>query len=68
MKRFVLTPRARQHVNDIWDYIASDNIDDAARDVQGILWSRACRPVKGSQLHSLIRSRVQILPGVQPVH
>jgi plasmid stabilization system protein ParE len=36
MKRFVLTPRARQHVNDIWDYIASDNID-AARDVQGIL-------------------------------
>jgi plasmid stabilization system protein ParE len=22
MKRFVLTPRAKQSVNDIWDYIA----------------------------------------------
>ena len=31
MKRFVLTPRARQDVNDIWDYIASDNIEAADR-------------------------------------
>ena len=26
MKRFILTPRAKQDVNDIWDYIADDNI------------------------------------------
>jgi plasmid stabilization system protein ParE len=29
MKRFILTPRAKQDVNDIWDYIADDNIDAA---------------------------------------
>ena len=29
MKRFILTPRARQDVNDIWDYIAGDNIEAA---------------------------------------
>jgi plasmid stabilization system protein ParE len=31
MKRFILTPRARKDVNDIWDYIASDSIDAADR-------------------------------------
>jgi len=31
MKRFVLTPRAKQDVNDIWDYIANDNIEAADR-------------------------------------
>ena len=31
MKRFVLTPRARQDINDIWDYIAADNINAADR-------------------------------------
>jgi toxin ParE1/3/4 len=31
MKRFVLTPRAKQDVNDIWDYIAVDNIEAADR-------------------------------------
>ena len=31
MKRFILTPRARQDVNDIWDYIANDNIEAADR-------------------------------------
>jgi plasmid stabilization system protein ParE len=31
MKRFVLTPRAKQDVNDIWDYIADDNIETADR-------------------------------------
>ena len=31
MKRFILTPRARQYVNDIWDYIAGDNIEAADR-------------------------------------
>ena len=29
MKRFVLTPRAKQDVSDIWDYIADDSIDAA---------------------------------------
>jgi toxin ParE1/3/4 len=31
MKRFILTPRAKQDVNDIWDYIANDNIEGADR-------------------------------------
>jgi len=31
MKRFILTPRAKQDVNDIWDYIADDNIEAADR-------------------------------------
>lgn len=31
MKRFILTPRANQDVNDIWDYIANDNIEAADR-------------------------------------
>jgi plasmid stabilization system protein ParE len=29
MNRFVLTPRAKQDLNDIWDYIADDNIEAA---------------------------------------
>ena len=31
MKRFILTPRAKQDVNDIWEYIANDNIEAADR-------------------------------------
>ena len=31
MKRFILTPSARRDVNDIWDYIAGDNIEAADR-------------------------------------
>ena len=31
MNRFILTPRAQQDVNDIWDYIANDNIEAAGR-------------------------------------
>src|SRR5438094_369007 len=31
MKRFILTPSAMQDVNDIWDYIAGDNIQAAGR-------------------------------------
>lgn len=31
MKRFVLTPRAERDVNEIWDYIADDNIEAADR-------------------------------------
>lgn len=31
MKRYVLTPSAKRDVNDIWDYIANDNIEAADR-------------------------------------
>jgi ParE toxin of type II toxin-antitoxin system, parDE len=31
MKRFVLTLRAKQDINDIWDYIADDSIEAADR-------------------------------------
>src|SRR5438067_13146720 len=31
MKGLILTPRAKQDVNDIWDYIADDNIEAADR-------------------------------------
>ena len=29
MRRFVLTPRAKQDLSEIWDYIAEDNIESA---------------------------------------
>jgi toxin ParE1/3/4 len=31
VKRFILTPRAKRDVNEIWDYIANDNIEAADR-------------------------------------
>jgi len=31
MKRFILTPRAKRDVNEIWDYIAGDSIEAADR-------------------------------------
>ena len=31
MKRYVLTPSAKRDVDDIWDYIANDNIEAADR-------------------------------------
>ena len=31
MKRYVLTPSAKRDINDIWDYIANDNIEAADR-------------------------------------
>jgi toxin ParE1/3/4 len=31
MKRFILTKRAKQDINEIWDYIAGDNIGAADR-------------------------------------
>ena len=36
MKRYVLTSAAKQDVNDIWDYIASDNIEAADRVLDGL--------------------------------
>ena len=36
MKRFILTPRARQDLNDIWDYIANDNIEAADRVIDAL--------------------------------
>jgi plasmid stabilization system protein ParE len=38
---FVLTPRAEQDVEDIWDYIAADNISAADRVIGEI--ERACK-------------------------
>jgi plasmid stabilization system protein ParE len=31
MKPFVLTPRAEQDLNEIWEYIADDNVEAADR-------------------------------------
>lgn len=36
MKRYVLTPSAKRDVNDIWDYIANDNIKAADRVVDAL--------------------------------
>lgn len=36
MKRFILTPRAKQDVNEIWDYIAEDNIEAADRVLEAL--------------------------------
>ncbi len=47
MKRFVLTPSAKRDVNDIWDYIANDNIEAADR-VLDALESAMVKLVKNS--------------------
>jgi antitoxin ParD1/3/4/toxin ParE1/3/4 len=31
VKRYILTPRAKRDINEIWEYIASDNIEAADR-------------------------------------
>ena len=36
MKRFILTRSAKQDVNDIWDYIADDNIEAADRVLEAL--------------------------------
>ncbi len=36
MKRFILTSRARQDVNEIWDYIANENIEAADRVLEAL--------------------------------
>jgi plasmid stabilization system protein ParE len=36
MKRYVLTPSAKRDVNDIWDYIANDNIEAADRVLEAL--------------------------------
>jgi plasmid stabilization system protein ParE len=36
LKRFILTPRAKQDFNDIWDYIATGNIEAADRVLDGL--------------------------------
>lgn len=45
MKRFIFTPRAKQDLNDIWEYIASDNVEAADR-VLDALESAAVRLAK----------------------
>ena len=36
MKRFILTPHAKRDINDIWDYIANDNIQAADRVLEAL--------------------------------
>jgi plasmid stabilization system protein ParE len=36
MKRFILTSRAKQDVNEIWDYIANENIEAADRVLEAL--------------------------------
>jgi toxin ParE1/3/4 len=36
MKRYVLTPSAKNDVNDIWDYIAADSIESADRVLEAL--------------------------------
>ncbi|MCC6391470.1 MAG: type II toxin-antitoxin system RelE/ParE family toxin [Bryobacterales bacterium] len=40
MKRFVLTPRAHQGIEGIWEYIAAGNIEVADRVLEG--WKARC--------------------------
>ena len=51
MKRFVLTPRAKRDVNEIWDYIADDNIAAADRVLDALdsaMSKLAKNPVSGT--------------------
>jgi toxin ParE1/3/4 len=47
MKPFVLTPRAEQDLNEIWEYIADDNVEAADRVVRAWNEPSASSPVAG---------------------
>ena len=56
MKGFLLTPRAKQDVDDIWDYIADDNVEAADRVINSLettMIKLAKRPGKGHSLEEL---------------
>ena len=58
MKPYVLTPRAEQDINDIWEYIASDNIEAADR-VLGALVKTVLKLVKLPLINSrLLQQRL----------
>ncbi len=65
MKRFVLTRRAKRDLNDIWDYIASDNIEDADRVIDaldGAVIKLAQNPGIGHWREELIDKRHRFFP------
>lgn len=60
MKRYVLTPSAKRDVEDIWAYIANDNIQAADRVVDGIetaLIKLSKRPASGHWREDLAEKR-----------
>jgi plasmid stabilization system protein ParE len=66
-RRFVLTPRARQDVNDIWDYIADDNIEAADRvlgALENAMVKLAKNPGIGHWREELIDKRHRFLSGL----
>ena len=60
MKRYVLTPSANKDINDIWDYIAGDNIEAADRvlnALQSAIIKLAKNPHIGHQREELADNR-----------
>ena len=47
MKRYVLTPSAKRDLIEIWDYIASDNIEAASRVLDALELELARSPGAG---------------------
>jgi plasmid stabilization system protein ParE len=67
MKRFVLTPRAKQDLNEIWDYIASDNIEAADRILDALdnaMINLAKSPGIGHWREELTRQAAPLLSGL----
>ena len=64
MKRYVLTPSAKRDVNDIWDYIARDNIEAADRvldDLESAMVKLAKNPGVGHWREELADKRHRFL-------
>jgi plasmid stabilization system protein ParE len=64
MKRYVLTPRAKRDINDIWDYIANDSIEAADRVIDALEWAMiklAKRPGIGHWREELADKRHRFL-------
>ncbi len=65
MRPFVLTPRAEQDINEIWDYIAADSIpaaDRVLRELEAALRRLAKTPGMGHVREDLADRRHRFFP------
>ena len=61
MKGFILTPAAKQDLNEVWEYIANDNIEAADRVLDALErrwlgWRRT--PASGTGARNLVANNI----------
>ena len=67
MKRYVLTPRAKRDVNEIWDYIACDSVEAADRALDALesaMAKLAKNPGIGHRREELANKKTTVLAGL----